>query len=124
MFFPRIAAGIFTHDEQLLDMSARGMRLLTIMFPVVGFQMIGTNFFQSLGMVKKSIILSLSRQILFLLPLLYILPTWMGADGVWASFPISDTLSTIMTIFLLGRLFKKFSLLKDGDDPSALGSQL
>lgn len=124
MFFPQAAAGIFTHDDQLVELSSRALRITTLIFPIVGFQMIATNFFQSLGMVKKSIILSLSRQILFLLPLLYILPTWMGADGVWASFPISDTLSTILTIFLLGRLFKKFSLLKDGDDPSVLGSQL
>ncbi len=124
MFFPKLAAGIFTHDEQLVDLSARALRITTLVFPIVGFQMIATNFFQSLGMVRKSVILSLSRQILFLLPLLYILPRWSGADGVWASFPISDTLSTVLTIFLLGRLFKKFSLLKDGDDPSALGSQL
>ena len=124
MFIPRIAAGIFTHDEALLDMSAEGLRILTIGFPVVGFQMIATNFFQSLGMVRKSVILSLSRQILFLLPLLYALPHWFGADGVWMSFPISDALATLLTIFMLGRLFRKFSMLKDGDDPSILGSQL
>jgi Na+-driven multidrug efflux pump len=86
--------------------------------------MIATNFFQSLGMVRKSIILSLSRQILFLLPLLFVLPTIFGADGVWASFPISDGIATIMTVFMLGRLFRKFSMLKDGDDPSILGSNL
>ena len=61
MFIPRLASGIFTHDEALLNMSAEGLRILTIGFPIVGFQMIGTNFFQGLGMVKKSIILSLSR---------------------------------------------------------------
>ena len=124
MFFPRIAAGIFTHDEQLLDMSARGMRLLTIMFPVVGFQMIGTNFFQSLGMVKKSIILSLSRQILFLLPMLYALPLWYGANGVWMSFPISDVLSALLTAILLRRLFRKFNRLQDGEEASILGSNI
>ncbi len=124
MFLPKAAAGIFTHDEQLLDLSARALRITTLVFPIVGFQMVATNFFQSLGMVKKSIILSLSRQILFLLPLLYLLPKWLGADGVWTSFPIADSLSTIMTIFMLGRLFKKFSILKDGDDPSILGSKL
>ena len=86
--------------------------------------MIATNFFQSLGMVRKSVILSLSRQILFLLPLLYMLPHWLGADGVWISFPISDAMSTLMTVFMLGSLFKKFNQLKDGDDPSILGSQL
>ena len=124
MFFPRAAVGIFTHDEQLLELSARALRITTVIFPIVGFQMIATNFFQSLGMVRKSIILSLSRQILFLLPLLYLLPLKLGADGVWASFPISDGLATIMTIFMLGRLFRKFNMLKDGDDPSILGSNL
>jgi Na+-driven multidrug efflux pump len=124
MFFPRAAAGIFTHDEELLALSARALRITTIAFPIVGFQMIATNFFQSLGMVRKSIILSLSRQILFLLPLLYILPNWIGSDGVWASFPIADSIATVMTIIMLGKLFKKFTMLKDGDDPSILGSNL
>ena len=124
MFFPKAASGIFTHDEQLLDMSARALRITTIAFPIVGFQMIATNFFQSLGMVRKSIILSLSRQILFLLPLLYLLPNWLGADGVWASFPIADTIATVLTMVMLSKLFKKFTLLKDGDDPSILGSKL
>ena len=124
MFAPRIAAGIFTHDEALLDMSAEGLRILTIAFPIVGFQMIGTNFFQSLGMVKKSVILSLSRQILFLLPLLYSLPLWYGAKGVWLSFPISDVLSALLTAILLRRLFKKFNRLQDGEEASILGSNL
>ena len=124
MFIPRIAAGIFTHDEALLNMSAEGMRILTIGFPIVGFQMIGTNFFQCLGMVKKSIILSLSRQLLFLLPLLYTLPLWMGANGVWMSFPISDVLSALLTAILLRRLFKKFNQLKDGEESTILGSNL
>ena len=124
MFIPRLAAGIFTHDEALLNMSAEGMKILTIGFPIVGFQMIGTNFFQCLGMVKKSIILSLSRQLLFLLPLLYSLPFWMGANGVWMSFPISDVLSALLTAILLRRLFKKFNMLKDGEESSVLGSNL
>ena len=124
MFFPRAAVGIFTQDEQLMSLSAKALRIMTMIFPIVGFQMIATNFFQSLGMVRKSVILSLSRQILFLLPLLYLLPKWFDADGVWMSFPISDGMATLLTIFMLGRLFNKFSMLKDGDDPSVLGSQL
>ena len=125
MFAPRIAAGIFTHDEALLEMSAEGLKILTLGFPIVGFQMIGTNFFQSLGMVKKSIILSLSRQILFLLPMLYALPLWYGANGVWMSFPISDLLSATLTAILLRRLFKKFNKLNDGEEAtSIIGSNL
>lgn len=124
ILIPRLACGIFTHDEQLLEMSAHAYRLTVIVFPIVGFQMIATNFFQSLGMVKKSVILSLSRQILFLLPLLYILPEFWGSDGIWLSFPISDLIATVLTAFMLGSLFQKFNKLKDGDDPSILGSNL
>ena len=124
MFFPETAVGIFTHDKELVELSAKALRINVLVFPIVGFQMIATNFFQSLGMVRKSVILSLSRQILFLLPLLYALPLWFGANGVWMSFPISDALATLLTVFMLGRLFKKFSQLKDGEDSSLLGSQL
>ena len=124
MFFPRVAVGIFTHDEALMDMASHGFRILVIGFPIVGFQMIGTNFFQCLGMVKKSVILSLSRQILFLLPLLYALPLWHGASGVWMSFPVSDVLSAALTAILLRRLFKKFNKLQDGQESSILGSQM
>ncbi len=124
MFFPRVAVGIFTHDEALMEMASHGLRILVIGFPIVGFQMIGTNFFQCLGMVKKSVLLSLSRQILFLLPLLYVLPLWHGASGVWMSFPVSDVLSAALTAILLRRLFKKFNRLQDGQESSILGSQI
>ena len=124
MFLSRAAVGIFTHDEQLMVLSSRALRIMTLVFPIVGFQMVATNFFQCLGMVNKSIILSLSRQLLFLLPLLYMLPTYFGSDGVWYSFPIADTISSILTLILILRLFKKFNMLKDGDDPSILGSKL
>ena len=124
MFFPRVAVGIFTHDEALMEMASHGLRILVLGFPIVGFQMIGTNFFQCLGMVKKSVILSLSRQILFLLPLLYALPLWHGASGVWMSFPVSDVLSAALTAILLRRLFKKFNRLQDGQESTILGSQI
>ena len=124
MCFPRLACSAFTSDPELLDIAERGMRLITIMFPIVGLQMIGTNFFQSIGLVKKSIILSLSRQLLMLLPFLYFLPQWLGTDGVWLSFPVSDLLSTILTIILLKRLFKKFNALHDGDSAKSLEGQI
>ena len=124
MFFPRAAVGIFTHDEALMEMASHGLKILVIGFPIVGFQMIGTNFFQCLGMVKKSVILSLSRQIIFLLPLLYALPLWHGASGVWMSFPISDALSALLTAILLRRLFKKFNKIQDGQDGTILGGQI
>ena len=124
MFIPKLAAGIFTHDEQLLEIASEALRILTIMFPLVGFQMIGTNFFQSLGMVNKSIFLSLSRQLLFLLPALYILPLYIGTKGIWFSFTVSDLLSFLLTAILIRHIFKKFNRLKDGESPVSLGGNL
>ena len=124
MFIPRTAVGIFTHDQELTEIAADALRILTIMFPLVGFQMIGTNFFQSLGMVNKSIFLSLSRQLLFLLPALYILPMFIGTKGVWFSFTVSDSLSFILTAILIRHIFKKFNRLKDGESAEILGSNL
>jgi Na+-driven multidrug efflux pump len=124
IIIPRIATGIFTHDEELLGIASHGLTILGLGLPTVGFQMIATNFFQSLGMVRRSIVLSLSRQILFLLPALYLLPLWIGAEGIWLSYPVSDVLSFILSALMLRRLFTKFNILKDGGDPSVLGGNL
>ena len=124
ILIPKTATGIFTHDEELLSIASRGLTILGLGLPFVGFQMIATNFFQSLGMVKKSVILSLSRQILFLLPALYALPLWIGDKGIWLSYPISDVLSFILSAIMLRSLFKKFNSLKDGGNPEILGSNL
>ena len=124
VFIPKAAVGIFTHDEELTEIAANALRILTFVFPIVGFQIIGTNFFQSLGIVKKSIFLSLSRQLLFLLPALYILPLFIGTEGVWYSFMVSDILSASLTAILIRQTFKKFNMLKDGEGAGSLGGQL
>lgn len=98
MAFPRAIAHIFTADPTLIDLSARGIRIDMLVFFVVGFQAVTTNFFQCIGKVKISIFLSLSRQLLLLLPLAYILPMFWDLDGVWFSMPVSDLISTLVTI--------------------------
>ncbi|MBR4775201.1 MAG: MATE family efflux transporter [Bacteroidales bacterium] len=124
-FLAHPAAGIFTNDPDLLEKAASGLRKVNPALPIVGFQMVTTNLFQCLGMVKKSIFLSLSRQLLFLLPCIYLLPPMLcSEDGVWYSFPISDVLSAIITGILAWRLLIKLGRLKDGDDPVALGGQI
>jgi Na+-driven multidrug efflux pump len=75
-------------------------------------------------MIRRSVILSLSRQILFLLPALYLLPLWIGATGIWLSYPVSDILSFLLSAIMLRNLFKKFSTLKDGGDSSILGGNI
>ena len=116
---------IFTNDPVLIDKAARGLQKMNMVFPIVGFQMVTTNLFQCLGMVRKSIFLSLSRQLLFLLPCIYLLPALMKSEvGVWYSFPISDTIAAVITAILAAGLLKKLAKLKDGDDPYILGSQI
>lgn len=77
-------------------------------FPIIGFQMVASNFFQSIGMAKKAIILSLSRQVLILIPCLLILPLFWEADGIWFSMPISDILASLIAGFMLYNQFKQF----------------
>ena len=123
--FPGPVTRIFTPDPELHALATRGLRMMNIAFPIIGFQMVTTNLFQCLGMVRKSIFLSLSRQLLFLLPCIYILPAVLESEaGVWYSFPISDTVAAVVTgIFAIG-LLKNLGKLKDGDDPGILGSQI
>ena len=121
VLLPKSAVSIFTHDPELMAMSAKGLRTMNAMVLIIGAHIVSTNLFQCLGMVRKSIILSLSRQILFLLPLLYLLPLKWGETGVWLSYPISDVLSCVLAFTMLGSLFKKFGKMKDGDSPADLG---
>ena len=124
-FLSKPVVSIFTNDPALEDMAAKGLRMMNLAFPIIGFQMVTTNLFQCLGMVRKSIFLSLSRQLLFLLPCIYILPDILQSEaGVWYSFPISDTIASVITAIMGWSLIVKLSKLKDGDDPSILGGQI
>lgn len=108
MIFPHYCARIFTDNETLVNMSARAIRIDMFFFPFVGFQMVITNFFQCIGKVKISIFLSLSRQLLFLLPLLYVLPMFYDIDGVWYSLPSSDLVASIIAGVMMVIFMRKF----------------
>lgn len=99
--FPDTISGFFTVDRQLVDIARNGFRVYFICFPVVGCQIIITNFFQSIGKPKLSIFLSLTRQLLFLIPFLLILPAFFGIDGVWASMAASDFLAFVVAVITL-----------------------
>ena len=109
---PELAASIFTTDQGLISRAAEGFRIVVLVFPIVGFQMVTSNFFQSIGMANKAIFLSLTRQLLFLLPCLIILPRFMGAAGIWWSMPISDLIASIVAGVLL---YKQFQLFKKSE---------
>lgn len=99
--FPRTISMAFTTDYELVEIAIEGFRIVFIVFPIAGFQIVSSNFFQSIGKAKKSIFLSLIRQVILLTPLLIILPHSMGIKGVWWAMPISDLGSTIITTFLV-----------------------
>lgn len=110
-FMPRMVASVFTTDEELIGYSVEGLRIVLIFFPIIGFQMASSYFFQSIGMTKKAIFMSLTRQVLFLIPGLLILPSFFGLKGIWYSMPLSDLLSAIVAAFLLAAQYKKTNLL-------------
>lgn len=105
---PSFIVRMFTTDAVLLGLAVHGMRAILLVFPVNGFQMVATSFFQSIGMAGKAIFLSLTRQLLFVVPFLYFLPKYWGTDGVWYSFPFADSLAFCVTAAMLWWQLKKF----------------
>lgn len=100
-FFPLQIAACFTSDFVLSDLVRNGMMIYTLMFSLIGFQVVASNFFQSIGHPHISIILSILRQIVFLIPLVVILPAFMGLNGIWYAMPAADLLATIVTALVL-----------------------
>lgn len=112
MVFPRVCARMFTTDEVLIAHSVVAMRYIMAVFIIIGAQMVITNFFQSIGKAKISIFLSLSRQLIFLVPLLAILPKHMGLNGVWLAMPLSDAIAAIMAYAMLWFYIKRLKNLQ------------
>ncbi len=100
-FFPDLVARMFTTDGELTALSVRGLRFAFAAAPVVGFQMVVSNFFQSIGRASKAVFLSTTRQLLFFVPLLLILPHFYGETGVWLSMPLSDAIAAVLAAIVL-----------------------
>ncbi len=101
VFFPEPCVRLFTADVELIEKSVVAMRYIMALFVIIGAQMVITNFFQSIGKAKVSIFLSLSRQLIFLVPAIAILPPLMGLDGVWLAMPLSDGVAAVMAYAML-----------------------
>jgi putative MATE family efflux protein len=110
--FPGTIVNIFNSDSQVLyEIATRGLRLVILAFPIVGFQVVASNFFQAIGKAGLSMFATLFRQVIGLIPLIYILPTYMGIDGIWLSYPVADSLSAIVVGFLLWREWQRLPLI-------------
>ncbi len=104
---PNLVVSAFTTDKELVALASHGLRITVLVFPIVGFQMVVSNFFQCIGMAGKAIFFSLSRQVLFLIPGLLIFPTFLGTTGVWMSMPISDAIASIVAAVMLWDFIRK-----------------
>ncbi|MDR3247571.1 MAG: MATE family efflux transporter, partial [Treponema sp.] len=110
--FPGLFIRIFRNEEgELLDMGVKALRICTIFLPVLAFQIISANFFQSIGKPIQGTLLSLSRQILFYIPLLMMLPRFFGITGVYAAMPVADSLSVILSTIVMGLEMKRLKAL-------------
>lgn len=101
IIFPGVFASAFTSDTELMSITERGIRIAVSAMPLVGFQIVSSSFFQSIGFATKSLIQSLSRQLIFLVPGIILLPRIWGLDGLWIAMPVSDILAFILSVFLL-----------------------
>ncbi|MDR0710955.1 MAG: MATE family efflux transporter [Prevotellaceae bacterium] len=106
--FPGFIVGWFTTDAELTQVSVQGIRIIFAVFPLVGFQMVASNFFLSIGKPKVAIFLSLTRQMLFLVPCLLIFPHFFHTIGVWASLPVSDFIASALTVVIFIRAIRAF----------------
>jgi len=115
IFLPGLFAKAFTADAELLGITKRGIRIAVMALPLVGFQIVSSSFFQSIGFAAKSIIQSLSRQLIFMIPGIIFLPRLWGLDGLWITMPVSDTLAALLSLYLLLVQLRQLNQMEKGD---------
>jgi len=106
---PAFMMRLFTPDANIVSIGSSGLRIFMLSLPVIGFQIISSNFFQAIGKAKISLFLSTLRQVILLIPLLLILPQRFGLMGVWMSYPISDILASVITFWFIKNELKMLS---------------
>lgn len=105
--FPTQVFQLFTDDTALIQAGARYLVIVMIVIPLVGIQMMGASFFQAIGKAKPALMLTLSRQLFFIVPLIFILPKIYGLEGIWYVFPVSDICATLLTVIYLAPYYRK-----------------
>jgi Na+-driven multidrug efflux pump len=110
--FPRQIFRIFSDNHELISMGIEAIRLFIFSLPVLGYQHIAISLFQALGRARPALFLSIFRQILFLIPLVLVLPRFFGLKGIWLSFPVSDFISFFITFIMVTQLLRSFPAIK------------
>ena len=104
--YPEAIVSMFNRDSELVNISVDGIRKYLFMMPLIGMSMIGSNYIQSIGNAKQSMFLGLLRQVILLVPMMLILPKFLGLDGVWFSQPVADVISFIITFIVVNKEVK------------------
>jgi len=107
MLWPRVAMGFSARDTALIASSARVLRIIVLFIPLAAIQITGSTYFQAVGKKTQSLLRGLSRQFILLIPIVVVLPRFIGLDGVWIAFPIADGVSTMLTVTLLSREIRR-----------------
>lgn len=111
--WPEVLVGLFNKDAELMSITVNGIKKYSLMMPIVSISILGSNYIQSIGKAKEAMILSLLRQVILLIPMVIILPKFLGLDGVWFAQPVSDLLSIIITGVVVSKEFKSYKKFSD-----------
>ncbi|GAI27949.1 unnamed protein product, partial [marine sediment metagenome] len=109
MIFPRFVISLFSSDANLINEGIYILRIVVVFLPLIGVQMLGGGFFQAIGKAAPALIITISRQVLFLIPAAFLLPLIFGLNGVWLAVPVSDFLSVAVTVFWISKEIKIFN---------------
>jgi len=120
--FPEVLIGLFNNDPALAKVSVEGLKIFLFALPLLSISVVGSNYFQSIGKAKISLFLSLLRQLIIFIPLLFILPRFLGLTGIWLAMPISDTIAALITLTFLRREMKKIDKKQSVEENTALAS--
>lgn len=115
-FFPEVLVSMFNKDPKLMDIAINGLKKYSYMLPIVSVSIVGSNYVQSVGKAKTAMILSLLRQVILLVPMIMVLPKFLGLDGVWIAQPVSDFISFIITGMVIIIEFKSYKKLVDSKE--------
>jgi putative MATE family efflux protein len=106
--FPGVIVRIFNDEsEELFRIAVKGLRLVVLAFPFVGFQVVASHFFQSIGKAKIAMFTTLFRQVIGLIPLFFILPLFWGINGIWLSYPIADIMAAVLVVWFLVHAWRR-----------------
>ncbi len=115
--FPQVLVSMFNSDKELMSITVNGLRKYSLALPILAIAIVGTNFIQSIGKAKLAMILSLLRQVILLIPMILVLPKFLGLDGVWFAQSLSDLLTAIITFVVLSKEIKNLNLVNEIKDP-------